>query len=61
MLGRWKGVDTVSTLETFTCAYWNFLRGLTAFEPMPHTYGLDDADAAVIKLQCNIEFRNLRK
>jgi hypothetical protein len=41
----------------FTCAYWDFLRGKTAFEPVPEHYGIDAAMGEVLKRQVEIEWK----
>lgn len=46
--------------ETFTCAYWDFLRGNRWPEPIPFDYGLADEFAAILRRQCEAEFKNLR-
>lgn len=42
---------------SFTCEYWNFLRGKSVFEPVPEHHGLDAQSGDVLKRQCDIEFR----
>lgn len=44
------------TSLSFTCAYWDFLRGHRA-EPIPTDHGLLESMAKVIRIQCDIEFR----
>jgi len=45
----------------FTYAYWDWLRGKLAFEPMPEQFGLDAVMGGVIKRQCETEFKAIRK
>lgn len=42
---------------SFTCAYWEYLRGRTQQAPQPADYGLTEMTAAVLRRQCHIEHK----
>ena len=39
-------------LESFCCAYWDFLRGKVALEPNAAQYGLSRKNAKILRKQC---------
>ena len=46
--------------ETFCCAYWGFLRGKVALEPIPAHYGLSWEAAEVLKRQIECEWKRIK-
>ena len=47
------------TAESFCCAYWDFLRGIVALEPIAALYGLSEMDAQVLRNQCYADWKRL--
>ena len=46
--------------DSFCCAYWDFLRGLVALEPIAAQYGLSEETAKVLREQCEAHFKQVK-
>jgi len=46
-------------MTSFCCAYWDWLRGKSAFEPTAAQHGLSEMDADVLRRQIEIEWKRL--
>lgn len=46
---------------SYCCAYWEFLRGTRERQPSAAQWGLDEHDAHLLRLQCQIEMADQSK
>lgn len=47
------------TPESFCCAYWDWLRGIVALEPIAAQHGLSLEMGEILKRQCDAEWKRL--